>query len=491
MSDTTVLYTESPPPAVVPGVAPRGVAVRTQAAIHILVGAPFGDNEFDIGKSVRWLSWFSSSTFILDVNLGTQRYWVIDWTASFPKSMHYVTGINYFVNPVGFRMEQWTRAQQQIKITNNDWVLWVDGVEGLSVDNRDPLPTDYDVAPFTSFLWRAIDTAVNDRVYLPFYVFLRSDEVQNASYNTDAVPPGSVVPPLSQTISTPFYLDTGKGLCRLMKASVLRDPTFNWATIDQLAPARDDLQTQIISYAYAHWAPLHIPPGETEVPPLTEANDRGWEMRKSISKVRPIPGLGFTTWDDGASDPVGEPGPWVAATVAQTNPDLVITPDTSTPSAPQAALEPVTTPLYDQVIRMNLRDGLWYVAGASGNIPVRWDSDTQTWISDYDPDLWANLGVASGPPVILNVPVLPQLSDVSPNPVTVGTLGVRFILVGSGFTNQAVAVFDTVPMITEVLNPETLAVFADVVWPVGQVDVYVNDVEGVTNTIALTVVDGL
>ena len=41
-----------------------------EAIVHALVGAQFGDLEFDVGKSVRWTQWFTDDVFITDVNLG-------------------------------------------------------------------------------------------------------------------------------------------------------------------------------------------------------------------------------------------------------------------------------------------------------------------------------------------------------------------------------------------------------------------------------------
>ena len=45
---------------------------------------------------------------------------------------------------------------------DDDWILFIDAHEGLSVDNRS-LPDDYDFAPFKSFLWREIQRAQDAR----------------------------------------------------------------------------------------------------------------------------------------------------------------------------------------------------------------------------------------------------------------------------------------------------------------------------------------
>ena len=63
-----------------------------------------------------------------------------------------------------------------------DWVIFVDAHEGLSIDTRTPQPNDVDVEPFRSYIYREIsraNTAGKDRVVLPFYVFLRHDDLDH------------------------------------------------------------------------------------------------------------------------------------------------------------------------------------------------------------------------------------------------------------------------------------------------------------------------
>ena len=83
------------------------VTSTSEPLVHVIVGAQFGDLEFDIGKSVRWVTWYCDNVFVLDVNLGTPRYWIVNWAETFPDAKHTVTGINYFVRPTEFRKEQW------------------------------------------------------------------------------------------------------------------------------------------------------------------------------------------------------------------------------------------------------------------------------------------------------------------------------------------------------------------------------------------------
>jgi len=85
------------------------------------------------------------------------------------------------------------------------------------------------------------------------------------------------------------------------------------------------------------------------------------------------------------------PRPWCTDTVALTTPDLDVTEEfPHTP--PDAAVASLMTPLYDTVFRLNLRDGVWYEEGVSGNIPLIWDTANQEWVTNYDPALWPDHG---------------------------------------------------------------------------------------------------
>ena len=394
---------EPPPPLV-------GLHTSSEPYVHTIVGAQFGDLEFDVGKCVRWITYFSDNVFILDINLGTQRYWIVNWTQTFPDAKHRVTGVNYFYDPMAFRKEQWRLFCQEFGTPgDDDWVLWIDAHEGLSCDTRS-LPDDHSIAPFQSFLWREIQRAKDasqTSVVLPTYVFLRSDNIVNITYDSPVndIVPGNA-PWIVQPMSTPYYAlpnpNEAEGLRRLWKASELKKPDFDWAAMDSWATVTDPgVKVQIIDYGYAHYMIPNIPPGETKVPPLTEANDDGWRMRNLMHQIRPVPGLMTsvegTSWWPPEDDPLGIPGPWAAADPLC--PVDVLDPADMTPMIqpvlPNPATLGVLTPLYHTVFRINLRDGVWYEEGVSGNIPLRWDEDAQDWVTQYDPNQWADLGVKS------------------------------------------------------------------------------------------------
>jgi hypothetical protein len=142
---------------------------------------------------------------------------------------------------------------------------------------------------------------------------------------------------------------------------------------------------------------------------LSEANDDGFRMRTKISAIRPIPGLPLVWNAD--TDPAGVPGPWAYYITINTHQSFV--PITNKPvTPPNAAAAGVMTPLYDCVIRLNMRDGVWYEGDVSGNTPMTWDAINGKWQTYYDPNTWADLGVQSGD----NPQMVEQYSPVPPTP---------------------------------------------------------------------------
>ena len=266
-------------------------AATTEAFVHGLCGAQFGDLEFDVGKSIRWTQWFVDDLLITDISTGQQRYWVVNWSLTFPQAFHHVTSVNFFYDTVAFRKAQFAEAQRQLIMEDNDWVLFVDAHEGMSCDTRSQ-PTDVSVQPFKSYVTREIQRAVDaskDRAVIPFYVFLRDEDVQNIEYPTPAFEDDPTIPFDTATLSTgvPYYLPY-QGLTRLVKVSALKNPAFDWASIDTPSAPDANVKLQIVSYGYAHWNVQDVVPPATSPPPLDAANDDGWRMRNLLSMVRPI-----------------------------------------------------------------------------------------------------------------------------------------------------------------------------------------------------------
>jgi hypothetical protein len=377
-------------PVVVPQPTVPAPSVTRDATIHAIVGAQYGDLEFDAGKSVRWTQWFADTVYITDINTGDQRYWVINWAASFPQAYHGVTDINYFVVPTDFRKEQFRArlAEKRLPLTDDDWVIFVDASEGMSCDSRS-MPDDIGSNPFRSYLFREVSRAIaagQPFACIPFYVFLRH-ATSNIEYpHTGGIDPNDPDGPgtIAQPVAVPYYLPY-QGLRRLWKVSALKSPTFDWTLIDQPATASTGVKVQLVSYAYAHWNMQDIVPPATEVPDLSLANDDGWQMRKLISRVRPAPGVPFDDphWNP-TNDPAGTAGPWGFA--QPDSPDPVA--GTPAPPTVPAATAGILTPLYDLTFRINLRDGLFYAGDSLGNIPLQYDNDTDTWVPVVLPEDW-------------------------------------------------------------------------------------------------------
>ena len=373
MSDVTV-----EPPAM-PQWQAAGITANGAALVHALCGAQYGDLEFDVGKSIRWTQWFTDDLFITDINLGSPRYWIVNWTFTYPKAFHAVTGVNFFADPVRFRQTQWRQATAEpgLQFDDEDWVLFMDAHEGLAIDTRDPQPDDADVEPFKAFMYREIaraEAASKDRVVLPFYAFVKHDDVITAHYDAPAFEDGSLgFTTATCAMGTPYYVQR-QGLTRLIKVKVLKDPAFNWTTIDQPSAPATGLNMAIVSYGYAHWNLQDIVPPATRVEPLSEANDDGYRMRNLLSMVRPIPSLPYgSPYHPPADDTGATPGPWAAADINTPDP---IEPQ---PVTPNPAFAGLLVPLYDNVLRLNMRDGVWYEGGELGNIPLEWDDATGTW----------------------------------------------------------------------------------------------------------------
>jgi hypothetical protein len=377
------------PPPTLPQFTPGQVTANAEAYLHALCGAQFGDLEFDVGKSIRWTQWFTDDVYITDVNLGTPRYWIVNWTLTYPLAFHGVTNINYFAAPAKFRQIQWNAAlaERGLQFDDDDWVIFIDANEGMCIDTRDPQPTNHDVEPFKSYLYREIQRCIDagkDRATFPFYAFVRHDDVIKAHYESPAFEDGTLgYTTATADMGTPYYI-ADQGLTRLWKVATLRDPSFDWTLLDVPTAPDAGRNVSIISYAYAHWNLQDIEPPQTEVPPLSFDNDDGFRMRKLISMVRPVTGL---PTDDAHWDPVNDtgetPGPWAAED--QFTPD----PEESQPVTPNAAFAGLLVGLYDNVIRINMRDGVWYEGGELGNVPLTWDEDTQTWVPrDMSPEDW-------------------------------------------------------------------------------------------------------
>ena len=388
------------PVGVIPVSPPDPLTPSQEAIIHALVGAPFGDLEFDVGKSVGWLERFADDIFVTDINRGDQRYWVVNWTKSFAHTYYKFSSLNYFTEPEAYREGQVrdalnyaTNYPKSLVYDDNDWVIFLDAHEGLSADNRS-FPDDFLIAPYQSFMYREIaraNEASLDRIVLPFFVYLRHDHVQNVtqSYTFEEGLPTEYNFTTTQSCGVPYY-EPMQGLTRMFKMSALKAPDFDWSILDTPVPVVDPtVKLQIVSYAYAHWHLQDVPSGEASVPPLSAENDEGWKQRCLMSQVLPVPGLPVGsatnpvgTWVDPDQDPPGYRGPWAPENYALKIDNPVI-PDPPPPIDPE--VEMIRVPMYDLVFRLNVRDGVWYATGGTGNTEVVWDADLEEFVPYVPP----------------------------------------------------------------------------------------------------------
>ena len=342
--------TAQAPTAVVDDGPMSTVTYSTQPRVHAVIGAQFGDLEFDIGKSVPWVQLFADDIFITDMNLGNPRYWVIDWDRSFQGTKVSSLGFDFFTNPVNWRKAQFAAADAAWGYADDDWVLFLDGSEALSCDTRSS-PDDVAVNPFRSFMHREVTRAIaagKTQVSFPWYAFVRNHPIPDSRrfYQISSptlVQDGTTVATLDPantaivTVAVPYYYQPAtSGLVRLVKVSSLRNSSYNWSQIDTFSAPDADVKTQIISYSYARWTN-----------PLTGSED-GLKMRAQISQVRPLAGLPVS-----GTDTTGVGGPY---TVADNGVLLDIAGET-------AQTAPLLTPMYSSLFRKSPADGVWYVPG--------------------------------------------------------------------------------------------------------------------------------
>lgn len=112
-------------------------------AIHGIVSTYFGDLEYDIGKTLQWMTPFFDTLYILDSNSAdSSRQYIIDWERQAPSAKY-----SYFPSPffspagaVAWRQTAFARAKVAWSYDPEDWVLFVDGTECLNVYHSPPLP---------------------------------------------------------------------------------------------------------------------------------------------------------------------------------------------------------------------------------------------------------------------------------------------------------------------------------------------------------------
>lgn len=112
-------------------------------AIHGVVSTYFGDLEYDLGKSLGWTQNFCDSVYVYDVNTSDgSRQYIIDWDRQIPKGKYSFSPTSFFGSPAraaAWRKQSFEKADAAWSYNENDWVLFVDGTEGLNVFHDVPV----------------------------------------------------------------------------------------------------------------------------------------------------------------------------------------------------------------------------------------------------------------------------------------------------------------------------------------------------------------
>jgi hypothetical protein len=410
--------------------------------IHGIASSYFGDQEWDVGKSVRWLQYFCDTEYVMDANLNFRpRAYLVAWAKTFRNVKYgYFSSHDFFDGieaAASWRQTSFAKADTAWGYDEDDWVLFVDCTEGICIDESnppvdliDPDPSlDPSTDPFRSYVRQEIDNAGEgaEVIYLPFWAYTRSTapfmvygEVDPTIIGVaDSLPPGGRYQGLTadelrranitaQESQWDYYTNPGF-LPRLVKVSALRDPGFDWATLDTFAEevpegaAESLLSLSLISYAYAQWASDPRTIDRATGLPESEAADDGFRMRVAISNVRPIDGLDTSQWppEDTASEVAADlPEGLMPQSESRLNAEgpefdssfssqmlnfqrreVEVPSDIWPLDRPQ-----LSTPLYPTSFRSNVREGLFFYNDQLG--PVPWSFLTgQPAVnpSDWDP----------------------------------------------------------------------------------------------------------
>lgn len=410
--------------------------------VHGIISSYFGDDEWDIGKSVRWTQYFCDTEYAMDVNSSNRaRGYIVAWENTFPDVKYgYYSAHNFFDSvstAADWRRSSFLQADEAWDYDDDDWVIFVDCTEGLCVDDNNP-PPGWDPSsialenPFIEWITEEIAAAPVDTeiISLKTWAFVRNSasftvygeidpflgEITQLMQGTETYQ-GLTAEELrlANAVETPaafsYYTPAG-ALARLIKVSALRDPGFDWGILDRYEASPDwqaNQSLQLITYAYARWSQ---DPTDVDLEtgyPTSEATDDGYRMRRRISRVRPIPGLGTSSWPPLDNAPLFYPplpprlAPQSESRMFAEGPDFSNDEFSSdflgfrrrsaqhhaggNPWPVGSEME-LTTPLYDREFRANPREGLFYVNAELG--PVPWNPITGKPAVDLDEWVDAN-----------------------------------------------------------------------------------------------------
>ena len=336
--------------------------------VHTIVGAQFGDLEFDVGKSVRWVDvvhrqrlrarrepW---NTALLDRQLGRDvprrpaTRSPASTTSCCPPSSARSSGGSTsleFGEPDDERLVPVARRPRRAS---------------ASTTARCPTTTPSHRSRASSGVRSSVLRMLGENIgraavlRLPALGRHRQRHLRRRSAR---VPSGDV-PPVMQALSVPYY-QPHQGLRRLWKASELKKPDFDWSQLDAPTAPSASAKAADPQLRLRPLEPAGHRTARHDGASAHRGNDDGWRMRKLLSKVRPIPGLPLAdTWIP--PDQRSRRPPWAVGTGRRQQPGPDSTPHRPAADGAAGGSGPLAgglvTPLYDCVFRLNMRDGVWY-----------------------------------------------------------------------------------------------------------------------------------
>src|SRR4051812_31021411 len=143
--------------------------------VHGIICTYLGDGELDIGKTARWLQFFTDSIFFYDANGTDNRRYAIDYAKSWPPckfAYHPASAPKFQVQPEVMRQMAFQAADTAWRYDPDDWVIYIDGTEGISTD----VPHDaLELMPGTDrfrYLYDEAEAAVEPYIGLAFRAFV-------------------------------------------------------------------------------------------------------------------------------------------------------------------------------------------------------------------------------------------------------------------------------------------------------------------------------
>jgi len=260
--------------------------------IHCIMCTYLGDGELDIGKTGRWAQWFVDSMFFYDANGTDNRKFAIDYAKSFPDckfAQFPGTLTPYHIDPTVMRQQAFAAADAAWKYDPNDWVIFVDGTEGISTD------VPHDALEWTTsgnsfrYLYDEATQAAQPYLDLAMRIFISQGSITQHTFTVD---PNLPVAPDNQAVwweCHPQYVGEvaapWRSLLRMAKVSYWRTFT-DWFLLDSYTDSAATASTSanhvsLISYSYARFSEINY-----HDPSLwTIDTDEGWPNRIFLNQV--------------------------------------------------------------------------------------------------------------------------------------------------------------------------------------------------------------